>query len=156
MGGFDVSCALWLRWDATVLDLILFLGGCSANGKGRDVGQAALLLDTSGFFSFTVTWAVEFDLVSVLSSMSEGGFTSEWVYNVGTTGGHENSHLSSLRNAWGECRGVTGGVFSPSAKGSSGISGEGSTGRKGSLFLGMFILLISLSNSNKSYKQSIM
>ena len=38
-----------------VLDLILFLGGCSSNGKGRDVGWAAFLLDTSGFFSLTVT-----------------------------------------------------------------------------------------------------
>ena len=33
--------------------------------------------------------------------MLEGGFTSEWVDNVGTTGSSENSYLSSLRNAWG-------------------------------------------------------
>ena len=33
--------------------------------------------------------------------MSEGGFTSDWVDIVDTTGGSENSHLSSLRNAWG-------------------------------------------------------
>ena len=54
VGGFDVSCALWSRWAATVLDLILFLGGCSSNGKVRDVGWAALLLDTAGLFSLTV------------------------------------------------------------------------------------------------------
>ena len=74
---------------------------------------------------------VEFDPISAVSSTFKGGFTSEWVDNVETTGGSENSHLSSLRNAWGSCRGVTGGVFSPSFKGSSDISGEGSTGRKG-------------------------
>ena len=50
---------------------------------------------------------------------------------MGNTGGGENSHLSSLRNAWRVCRGVTGGVVNPSAKGSSGMSGEGSTGRRG-------------------------
>ena len=99
---------------------------------------------------------VEFCPLSVLSGVSEGGFTSEWVDNVDTTGGSENSHLSSLGNAWGECRGFTGGVFSLSSKGSSDISGEGSTGRKGSLSLIRFILPISLSSSNKSCEQSIM
>ena len=44
---------------------------------------------------------VGFDLILVVSSVLEGGFTSEWVNNVGTTGSGENSHLSSLRNAWG-------------------------------------------------------
>ena len=138
MEGFNVSCALWLRWAATVLDLILFLGGCSSNCKGSDVGWV-------GFYP-----------LSVLSDVLESDVTSGWVDNVGTTGGDENSHLSSLRNAWGECRGVTGGVFSPSVKGSSDVSSEGSTGRKGSLFLRMFILLISLSSSNKSCEQSIL
>ena len=42
------------------------------------------------------------------------------------TGGGENSYMSSLRNAWGECRGVVGGAFNPPSKGSSSISGEGS------------------------------
>ena len=36
--GFDVPCILWLRWAATVLDLILFLGRCSSDGKVRDIG----------------------------------------------------------------------------------------------------------------------
>ena len=71
--------------------------------------------------------------LSVVSNKSEDDFTSDWVGITGITGGGDNNHLSSLRNAWGECRAVTGGVFSPSAKGSSGVSGEGSTGRKGSL-----------------------
>ena len=43
---------------------------------------------------------VEFCPLSILSGMSEGGFTSEWMDNVDTTDGSENSHLSSLRNAW--------------------------------------------------------
>ena len=47
-----------------------------------------------------------------------------------STGGGENSHLSSLRNAWGECIGVDGGVFSPSSKNSSCLSGDGSLGIK--------------------------
>ena len=63
------------------------------------------------------------------------------------TGGGKNSHLSSLRNAWGECIGVDGGVFSPSSKNSSCLSGDGSIGRKGSLSLKNTVLLLSLSNS---------
>ena len=51
-----------------------------------------------------MTWGVEFCPLSILSSALEGGFTSEWVDNVDTTGGGENSHLSSLKNAFGECR----------------------------------------------------
>ena len=54
-----------------------------------------------GFFFLIVTWVVAFDLILVESSASKGGFTSEWVDNVGTTDGGENSHLSSLRNTWG-------------------------------------------------------
>ena len=57
------------------------------------------------------------------------------------TGGGENSHLSSLRNAWGECRSVVGDAFNPPSKGSSSISGEGITGRKGSLSLRKIVLL---------------
>ena len=70
---------------------------------------------------------------SVVFNESEDDFTSDWVGITGITGGGENNHLPCLRNAWEECRGVTGGVVNPSAKGSSGMSGEGSTGRKGSL-----------------------
>ena len=103
-----------------------------------------------------MTWGVEFGPISVVSHVSKGGFTSKWVFIVGTTGGGENSHLSSLRNVWRGCEGVTGGVFSSSSKGSSDISGEGSTGRKGSLSLKSFILLISPSSSNKSCEQSIL
>ena len=102
MEGFDVSCALWSRWAATVLDLILFLGGCSSNDIGSDVGWTALLLDALVFFSLTVTWVVGFCLLSVLSDALENDVTSGWVDNVGTTDGGENSHLSSLRNAWGD------------------------------------------------------
>ena len=150
--GFDVPCILQLRWAATVLDLILFFGGCSSNGKVRDLGQAALFLSAVDFFSLTVSWGVRFSVVSI---ESEDDFTSDWVDITGITGGGENNHLPSLRNAWGECRGVTGGVFNPSAKGPSGMSGEGSTGRRGSLSLKMFILLISLSSPNKSCEQSM-
>ena len=156
MVGLNVSCTLWSRWAATVLDLILFLDGCSSDCKGSDVGWATLLVDVLNFFSLTVTWGVELCLLLVLSGALEGDFTSKWVDNADTTGGSENSHLFSLRNAWGKCKGVTGGVFSPSSKGSSDISGEGSTGRKGSLSLGMFILLVSLSSYNKSCEQSIL
>ena len=124
-----------------MLDLILFLGRCSSNDKVRDVGWAALFLSAFDFFTLTVSWGVELDPILVVSSTLEDDFTSEWVGITGITGGGENSHLS-LTNAWGDCRGVTEGVFSPSAKGSSGMSGEGSTGRKGSLSLRMFIRLI--------------
>ena len=54
----------------------------------------------------------------VVSNKSEDDFTSDWVGITGITGGGGNSHLSSLRNTWRECRGVTGGVFNPSARGS--------------------------------------
>ena len=150
--GFDVPCILLLRWAATVLGLILFLGGCSSNGKVRDLGQAVLFLSAVDFFSHCVM-GVRF---SVVSNELEDDFTSDWVGITGITGGGENNHLSSLRNAWGECRDVTGGVVNPSAKGSSGMSSEGSTGRRGSLSLRMFILLISLSSSNTSCEQSML
>ena len=54
----------------------------------------------------------------MVSNELEDGFTSDWVGITGITGGGENNQLPSLRNAWGECRGVTGGVANPSAKGS--------------------------------------
>ena len=55
VGCLNVSCALQLRWAATVLDLILFRGGCPSNCKESDVRQAVLLLDALDFFSLTVT-----------------------------------------------------------------------------------------------------
>ena len=67
---------------------------------------------------------VEFGLMSVVSCVSKGGFTLGWVNNVDTTGGVENIHLSSLRNVWGDCRGVTGRVFSPSSKGQFEINSQ--------------------------------
>ena len=125
VGGFNTPCALQSRWAATV-DLILFLGGYPSDGKDWDIEWAVLFLSAADFFSLTVTWGVGFNLISVVSSVLEGDFTfTEWVDNVDTTGGSENSHLSSLRNVWGNCGGVTGGVFSPSSKDSSDISGEG-------------------------------
>ena len=154
--GFDVPGILWSRWAATVLGLVLFLGGCSPDGKVRDAWWAALFLRAVDFFSLRVVWGVGFNPISVVSNTLEGDFTSEWVGITCITGGGENNHLSSLKNAWGECRGVTGRVFDPSSKGSSSISGEGSTGRKGSLSLRMFILFTSLSSFNKSCEQSIL
>ena len=91
-----------------MVDLVLFLGGCSSDGKVRHVEQATLFLGAVDFFSLIVAWGVEFDSISVISSTLEGDFTSEWVSITGSIGGGENSHLSSLRNAWGDCRGVTG------------------------------------------------
>ena len=44
---------------------------------------------------------VEFGPISAVSNVSKGGSTSKWVFIVGTTGGGENIHLSSLRNVWG-------------------------------------------------------
>ena len=96
--GFDIPCILLLRWAATVLDLILFLGRCFSDGKVRDLGQAALFLSAVVFFSLTVSWGVRF---SVVFNESEDNFTSDWVGITGITGGGENNHLSSLRNAWG-------------------------------------------------------
>ena len=48
-----------------------------------------------------MTLGVGFCLLPVLSDALEGDVTSGWMDDVGTTGGSENSHLSSLRNAWG-------------------------------------------------------
>ena len=81
---------------------------------------------------------------------------SKFVFSGVNTGGGENSHLSSLRNAWGECIGVDGGVFSPSSKNSSCLSGDGSIGIKGSLSLKSTVLLFSLSNSILFYKLSLL
>ena len=48
---------------------------------------------------------VEFDPLTISSGALQGNFTSDWVDIVDTTGGGENSHLSSLRNAWGGMQG---------------------------------------------------
>ena len=112
--GYDIPCILQLRWAATVLDLILFLGRCSSDDMARDLGLSALFLSAVDFFSLTVSWWVE---LLVVSNKLEDDFTSDWVGITGITGGGENNHLPSLKNAWGECRGVTGEVFSSSAKG---------------------------------------
>ena len=59
--GFDIPCIMWLRWAATVLDLVLFLVRCSSDGKVKDVGQVALFLSAVDFFSLTEAWGVEFN-----------------------------------------------------------------------------------------------
>ena len=130
-----------------MLGLILFLGGCSSEGKTKKAGQVVFFLKTGDLFHISVSWGVELNPVSKLSN---------FVGATVNTGGGENSHLSSLRNAWGECRGVVGGVFSPSSKGSSFISGKGITGRKGSLFLRKIVLLFSVSIPNSSYELSML
>ena len=94
--GFDVPCLLQSRWAATVLDLILYLGGCSSNGKVRDLGWAVLFPSAVDFFSLTVSWGVRF---SVVFHESEDDFTADWMGIMGITGGGENNHLPSLRNA---------------------------------------------------------
>ena len=100
--GFNIPCVLWLRWAATVLDLVLFLGGYPSDIKDWDLGWAVLFLGVADFFSLTVTCGgVEFGHISVISDVSKGGSTSKWVFIVSTTGGGENNHLCSLRNAWG-------------------------------------------------------
>ena len=77
---------------------------------------------------------VTFSSLSVVSvRLSPISELSNFACSDINTGGGENSHLSSLRNACGECIGVAGGVLSLSSKGSSCISGDGIIGRKGSL-----------------------
>ena len=151
----EVLCMQLLRLVASGSDLILFSRG-SSKGKVRDVGWAALFLSAVDFFSFTGLQGVRLDPICVLSSLMEVYCNSESIGVTFITGGGENSHLSSLRNTLGECKGVTDGVLNPSSKSSSGISGEGSTGRKGSFSLRRFKLFTSLSSSNKSLAQSIL
>ena len=115
-----------------MLGLILFLGRCSSEDKTKEAGWVAFFLKTGDFFHISVSWGVELNSVLKLST---------FVGATVNTGVGENSHLSSLRNAWGECRGVASGVFSPPSKGSSFISGEGIMGRKGSLSLRKIVLL---------------
>ena len=130
-----------------MVGLILFLGGCSSVGKTKEAGQVAFFLKTGEFFHFSVSGGVALNSVLKLSNLVDAAVN---------TGGGENSHLSSLRNAWGECRGVVGGAFNPPSKGSSSISGEGITGRKGSLSLRKIVLLFSLSIPNSSCELSML
>ena len=81
---------------------------------------------------------------------------SKFVFSSVNTGGGENSLLSSLRDAWREGIGVDGGVFSPSSKNSSCLSGDGSIGIKGSLSLKSTVLFLSLSNSILFHKLSLL
>ena len=90
--GSDVPCKLWLRGVVVVVGLTLFLGGFPSKDKTKDVGRAALFLNAVDFFSLSVSWGVRLNPVSKLS---------KFVCSDVNTGGGENSHLSSLRNAWG-------------------------------------------------------
>ena len=92
-----------------MLGLILFLGGCSSRGKTEEAGWVAFSLKTGDFFHFSVSWGVALNSALKLSNLVDATVNA---------GGGENSHLSSLRNAWGECRGVVGGAFNPPSKGS--------------------------------------
>ena len=60
VGGFNIPCALQSRWAATVLNLIVFLGGYPSNGIDWDIGWAVLFLSAADFFSLTVTWGGRF------------------------------------------------------------------------------------------------
>ena len=117
-----------------------YCGGFSSEDKTKEAGWVAFFLRTGDFFHFSVSWGVALNSVLKLSNL---------VDVTVSTGGSENSHLSSLRNAWGDCWGAVGGVLNPVLKFSS-MSGEGSTGKEESLSLIMFILPISLSSCNKS------
>ena len=92
-------------------------------------------------FFLSVSWGVRLNPVSK---------SSKFVCPDVNTGGGENSHLSSLRNAWGECIGVAGDVFSLSSKGFSCIPGDGIIGRKGTLSFRNTVLLFSISSSISS------
>ena len=124
-----------------MVGLALFLGGFSSEDKTKEVGLAALFLSAVDFFSLSVSWGVRLNPVSKLS---------KFVCSDVNTGGGENSHLSSLRNAWGQCIGVARGVFSLSSKGFPCIPGDGIIGRKGSLSLKNTVLLFSMSSSISS------
>ena len=81
------------------MGLALFLGGFSSEDKTKDVGLAALFLSAVDISFLSVPWRVRLNPVSKLSKFTRSDVN---------TGGGENSHLSSLRNAWGECIGVAG------------------------------------------------
>ena len=122
--GSYVPCRLRLRGVVVVVGLTLFLGGFSSEDKTKEVGLAALFLSAVDFPFLSVPWGVRLNPVSK---------SSKFVFSDVNTGGGENSHLFSLRNAWRECIGVAGGVLSLSSKDSSCIPGDGIIGRKGSL-----------------------
>ena len=88
----NVPCEFWSRWVVTVVGLILFLGGCSSRGKTKEAGWVAFFLKTGEFLHFSVSWGVALNSVLNLSNLVDADVN---------TGGGENSHLSSLRNAWG-------------------------------------------------------
>ena len=144
--GSEVPCKL-RSWGAdVVVGFALFLGGFSSEDKTKDFGLAALFLSAGDFLLLSV--------VSVrLSPIFE---LSNFACSDVNTGGGENSHLSSLRNACGECIGVAGGVLSLSSKGSSCIFGDGITGRKGSLSFKNTVLLFSMSKSILSSMSSML
>ena len=130
-----------------MVGLTLFLGGCSSRGKTKDAGWVAFFLKTGEFLHSSVSWGIALNSVLKLSN---------FVDTAVNTGGGENSHLPSLRNVWGDYRSVVGGALNPSSIGSSSISGEGITGRKGSLSLRKSVLLFSLSIPNSSCELSML
>ena len=144
--GSEVPCRLRPRGVEVMVGFALFLGGFSSEDKTKDFGLAALFLS-----------AVDFLLLSVVSVRLSPIFElSNFACSDVNTGGGENSHLSSLRNACGECIGVAGGVLSLSSKGSSCISGDGITGRKGLLSFKNTVLFFSMSKSILSSMSSML
>ena len=88
-----------------MVGLALFLGGCSSRGETKEAGWVAFFLKTVEFLHSSVSWGIALNPVLKLSN---------FVDTAVNTGGGENSHLPSLRNAWGDCRGVVGGALNPS------------------------------------------
>ena len=145
--GSDVPCSLRLRGVDVVVGLALFLGGYSSVDKTKEAGRVAFFLKTGDFPFLSGSRGARLNPVSKLSKFACSDVN---------TGGGENSHLSSLRNACGECIGIAGGVLSLSSKGSSCISGDGIIGRKGSLSFKNTVLLFSISKSILSSMSSML
>ena len=144
--GSEVPCRLRSWGVDVVVGFALFLGGFSSGDKTKDFGLAALFLSAGDFLLLSV--------VSVrLSPISE---LSNFACSDVNTGGGENSHLSSLRNACGECIGVAGVVLSLSSKSPSCISGDGIIGMKGSLSFKNTVLLFSMPRSILSSMSSML
>ena len=97
--GSEVPCGLGSRGVDAMVGLTLFLGGFSSEDKTKDFGLAALYLSAGDFLLLSV-------LSVRLSPISE---LSNFACSDVNTGGGENSHLSPLRNACGECIVVAGG-----------------------------------------------
>ena len=144
--GSEVPCRLRSRGVEVVVGFALFLGGFSSEDKTKDFGLAAFFLSAGDFLLLSVV-SVGLSPIFELSNFACSGVN---------TGGGENSHLSSLRNACGECIGVAGGVFSLSSKGSSCIFGDGIIGRKGSLSFKNTVLLFSMSKPILSSMSSML